>query len=61
MIEVERLRTAATDAAPSSEAITRVAELEKLLEAKMLDVEEADEKLLDVRGVRPLTWLLQAD
>jgi hypothetical protein len=55
VIEVERLRTAATDVAPSSEAITRVTELEKLLEAKMLDVEEADEKLLDVRGVRPLT------
>ncbi|BGP35526.1 hypothetical protein JCM10296v2_007364 [Rhodotorula toruloides] len=45
--EVERLKADAADATSSSEAVARITELEKLLEAKMLDVEAADEKLLD--------------
>ncbi|BGP27788.1 cell wall surface anchor family protein [Rhodotorula toruloides] len=47
LAEVDRLKTAASSAAPSSEAVARITELERLLETKMLDVEEADEKLLD--------------
>lgn len=50
--EVERLKADAANTASSSEAVAQITELEKLLEAKMLDVEEADEKLLDVRPAR---------
>ncbi|GAA5872558.1 hypothetical protein JCM1840_004836 [Sporobolomyces johnsonii] len=45
--QLEESLAAAGSGQSNGEAEARVAELEKLLEAKMLDVEEADEKLID--------------
>ncbi|CEQ42547.1 SPOSA6832_04351 [Sporobolomyces salmonicolor] len=45
--QLEESFAAARSGQSNGEAEARVAELEKLLEAKMLDVEEADEKLID--------------
>ncbi|KPV73221.1 uncharacterized protein RHOBADRAFT_45789 [Rhodotorula graminis WP1] len=50
--EVNALKSSAAAAPPNAELDERIAELEKLLEIKMLDVEEADEKLIEALKVQ---------
>lgn len=49
--QVKDLAESASASQSNGEAEARVAELEKLLEDKMVDVEEADEKLIEVRSL----------
>ncbi|KAG0666925.1 hypothetical protein C6P46_003635 [Rhodotorula mucilaginosa] len=49
-VELEHARAASHGPSPQDQA--RIAELEKLLDARMLDVEEADEKLIDALKVQ---------
>jgi len=53
--EISTLKASAGAAPPSAELDERIAELEKLLEVKMMDVEEADEKLIEVRPLPPFS------
>lgn len=47
--EVNALKASAGAALPNADLDERIAELEKLLDVKMMDVEEAEEKLIEVR------------
>lgn len=49
-LEAELERERAQPHGPSADELARIAELEKTLEAQKLDVEDADEKLIEVRS-----------
>ena len=67
-LETELEHASAASHGPSPQDQARMAELERLLDARMLDVEEADEKLIEVSlvshavcaGLLTLCWSLQA-
>ncbi|BGP43634.1 hypothetical protein JCM10449v2_007675 [Rhodotorula kratochvilovae] len=50
--EVESLKSSVGSSQPSAKVEARMAELEKLLQEKMVDVEEADEKLIEALKVQ---------